>query len=131
VFTPLWLLQDKAYVARASAILMSPLAEAYMSLKSISSFTSKRDLATLGVFAASFAALLAFHMNVWGIVAISVLFVGYISWTSTAFLVSQQSFSGRSMTAWALPVGMAIIKVLFCLGLVWLVAWLARRLFGF
>jgi hypothetical protein len=102
-----------------------------MSLKSISSFTSKRDLATLGVFAASFAALLAFHMNVWGIVAIAVLFVGYISWTSTAFLVSQQSFSGRSMTAWALPVGMAVIKVLFCLGLVWLVAGLARRLFGF
>lgn len=30
-----------------------------------------------------------------------------------------------------LPVGMAVFKVLFCLGLVWLVAWLARRLFGF
>jgi len=102
-----------------------------MSLRSIRSFTSKRDLATLGAFAASFAALLAFRMNVWVIIAAFALFVGYSSWTSTAFLVSQQSFSGRSMTAWALPVGMAVFKVLICLGLVWLVVWLARQLFGF
>ena len=102
-----------------------------MALKDISSFTNKRDLVTLGVFAASFAALLAFHMNVWGLMIISALFVGYLSWATTAFLVRQYTFNGRSITAWALPVGMAVFKVLFCLGLVWLVVWLARRLFGF
>jgi len=102
-----------------------------MSLKSLSSFTSQRDLATLGVFAGTFAALLLFHMNVWGIVAIATLFVGYLSWAGTAFLVGQHTYSGRSISAWALPVGMAIFKVLFCLGLVWLIVWSARHLFGF
>lgn len=102
-----------------------------MTLKSMGSFTNKRDLATLAVFAASFAALLAFHMNGWGIIAVSALFVGYISWAATKFLVRQHTFNGRSITAWALPVGMAIFKVLFCLGLVWLVVWSARHLFGF
>ena len=101
-----------------------------MALKNMGSFTSKRDLALLGVFACSFAALLLFHMNVWGIIAVSVLFIGYTSWEATKFLVRQQTFSGRSLTAWALPVGMAIFKVLFCLGLVWSVVWFARRLFG-
>ena len=101
-----------------------------MTLKSIGSFTNKRDLATLAVFAASFAALLAFHMNGWGIITVFVLFVGYISWAATKFLVRQHTFNGRSITAWALPVGMAIFKVLVCLGLVWSVVWLVRRLFG-
>ena len=102
-----------------------------MSMKSIGSFTSKRDLATLGVFACSFAALLLFHMNAWGVFAVAGLFIVYLSWATTAFLVRQQSFSGRSITAWALPVAMAVFKVLACLGLVWLVVWLIRRLFGF
>ena len=102
-----------------------------MVLKDISSFTSKRDLVTFGVFAASFAALLVWHMNVWGLMMISALFAGYLSWATTAFLVRQHTFNGRSITAWSLPVGMAILKVMFCLGLVWLVVWLVRRLFGF
>ena len=79
-----------------------------MSMKSIGSFTSKRDLATLGVFACSFAALLLFHMNIWGIIVISALFIGYLSWAATAFLLGQHTFNGRSITAWVLPVGMAI-----------------------
>jgi len=102
-----------------------------MALNGIGSFTNKRDLATLAVFACSFAALLAFHMGVWGLVIISALFVGYLSWATTAFLVRQSTFNARSITAWALPVAMAIFKVLFCLGLVWLVVWSARHLFGF
>lgn len=101
-----------------------------MPLKSLGSFTSKRDLATLGVFACLFAALLLLHMNVWGLMIISALFVGYLSWATTAFLVRQHTFNSRSITAWALPVGMAIFKVLLCLGLVWSVVWFARRLFG-
>jgi hypothetical protein len=107
------------------------LEEVHMALKNTGSFTSKRDLATLGVFACSFAALLVFHTNVWGIIAVSVLFIGYFSWAATQFLVRQHTFNSRSITAWALPVGMAVFKVLFCLGLVWLVMWSARRLFGF
>ena len=102
-----------------------------MALNGIGSFTNKRDLATLAVFAASFAALLAFHMGVWGLMIISALFVGYLSWATTAFLVRQSTFNTRSITAWAMPVAMAILKVLSCLGLVWLVVWSARRLFGF
>jgi hypothetical protein len=100
-----------------------------MALKGMSSFTNRRDLATLGVFACTFAALLVFRINVWGILAVSALFIGYLSWATTAFLVRQNTFSGRNMTAWALPVGMAIFKVLFCLGLVSLVVWFARHLF--
>ena len=102
-----------------------------MALKNIGSVTTKRDLTILGAFACSFAALLLFHMNVWGIIIISILFVGYLSWAETAFLVRQNTFDGRSITAWALPMGMAIFKVLLCLGLVSLVVWCARHLFGF
>lgn len=102
-----------------------------MALANIGSITSKRDLMVLGVFAATFAALLLFRMNAWGILAVTVLFVGYLSWAATQFLVRQNTFDGRSITAWVLPVGMAIVKVLSCLGLVWLVVWLGRRLFGF
>ncbi len=101
-----------------------------MSLKSMGSFTNKRDLATLGVFAGSFTALLLFHTNVWAIIVIAALFVGYLSWASTAFLVNQHTYDGRSVTAWVLPVGMAIFKVLVCLGLVWLIVGSARHLFG-
>jgi hypothetical protein len=102
-----------------------------MPLKSIGSFTNKRDLTTLGVFACLFAASLLFHMNAWGIIAVSALFIGYVSWAGTKFLVSQHTFNSRNITAWVLPVGMAIIKVLFCLGLAWLVVWSAHHLFGF
>ena len=102
-----------------------------MALMNIGSFTSKRDLAILGVFAGSFAALLLFRLNVWGILVISALFTGYLSWAATRFLVRQQTFSSRSITAWALPVGMAVFKVLLCLGLVWLVVWSFRHLTGF
>ena len=102
-----------------------------MALTSIGSITSKRDLAILGVFAGSFAALLLFRMNVWGILVIAALFMGYLSWAATQFLVRQHTFNGRSITAWALPVGMAVFKVLVCLGLVWVLVWVVRRLFGF
>jgi hypothetical protein len=102
-----------------------------MALANIGSFTSKRDLAILGVFAGSFAVLLLFRMNVWGILVISALFIGYLSWAATQFLVRQHTFNSSSLTAWVLPVGMAIFKVLCCLGLVWLVVWCVRHLFGF
>jgi hypothetical protein len=102
-----------------------------MAFTSIGSITSKRDLAILGVFAGSFAALLLFRMNGWGILVISAMFIGYLSWAATRFLVRQHTFNSRNITAWALPVGMAVFKVLFCLGLVWVVVWCVRRLFGF
>jgi len=102
-----------------------------MALANIGSFTSKRDLAILGVFAGSFAALLLFRINVWGILVMAVLFTGYLSWAPTQFLMRQHTFNSRSITAWALPVGMAILKVFICLGLVWLVVWFVRHLFGF
>ena len=97
---------------------------------SMGSFTSRRDLATLGLFAGLFAALLLFRMNGWVIIVIAALFIGYLSWAGTAFLMSQHTYNGRSITAWDLPVGMAVFKVLLCLGLVWLVVGSARHLFG-
>ena len=102
-----------------------------MSLKNTSNFTNQRDLATLGVFSCSFAALLLFHMSGWGIIVLSALFIGYLSWASTAFLMRQHTFNGRSISVWALPVGMATFKVLFCLGLVWLVVLFAHHAFRF
>jgi len=101
-----------------------------MSYKSMGSFTSQRDLTTLAVFACSFAALLLFHMHVWGIVVIAALFIGYLSWATTAFLFRQHALNTRSIGAWILPVGMAVFKVLGCFALVWAVVWSARRLFG-
>jgi len=70
-------------------------------------------------------------MGVWGLMIISALFVGYLSWATTTFLIRQSTFNARSITAWALPVAMAIFKVLSCLGLVWLAVRSARHLFGF
>ncbi|HTS16873.1 MAG TPA: hypothetical protein VMP11_04815 [Verrucomicrobiae bacterium] len=102
-----------------------------MALADIGSLTNKRDLAKLGVFAGSFAALLMFRVNVWGILLTSVLFMGYLSWAATQFLVRQHTFSNRTITAWALPVGVAVFKVLLCLGLVWMVVWSVRHLTGF
>ena len=102
-----------------------------MDLTNTGSFTSKRDLAVLGVLAISFAALLLFHANVWGILVISALFISYSSWAATRFFVRQHTFNSRSITAWALPVGMAVFKVLLCLGLVWLAVWFVRCLLGF
>ena len=102
-----------------------------MALTNIGRFTSKRDLAVLGVFAVSFAALLLSCLNVWGIIAVAAVFAVYLSWAATQFLVRQQTFSSRSITAWALPVSMAVFKVLFCLGLVWLLVWSFRHLTGF
>jgi hypothetical protein len=107
------------------------LDEPQMTFSNISSFTSKRDLAVLGLFAGSFAALLLLRMNTWGILVISGFFISYLSWAATRFLVRQHTFNSRNMMAWALPVGMAAFKVFLCLGLVWLVVWSARRLFGF
>jgi len=101
-----------------------------MSIKSLGSFTNRRDLVTLGALAATFAALLAFHVSNWVIVSIAISFTVYLSWSATAFLVGQHSYNGKTIAAWVLPVGMAIFKVLLCLGLVWLVVSPARHAFG-
>lgn len=102
-----------------------------MVIKSISSFIGKRELAAWGILASCFAALIALHMNVWVFIVVSVLFMGYVSWTATAFLVNRQDFSGRKVMAWALPVCLAMLQALVCLGLAALVLWVAHRLFRF
>lgn len=101
-----------------------------MVIKSIISFVGKRELAALGILASAFAAFMAFHLNVWSFVAVSVLFIGYASWTASAFFVTQQNFSSRRITACALPVGIAILQAFVCLGLVWLIVWSVRHVFG-
>jgi hypothetical protein len=102
-----------------------------MVIKSITSFIGKRELAAWGILASCFVALIAFQMNVWGFVVVSMLFIGYISWTATAFLVNRQDFSRRKVMAWALPVCLAMLQALVCLGLAALILWVAHRLFRF
>ena len=101
-----------------------------MVIKSIVGFVGKKELTALGVLAVIFAALLAFDLNVWSFVAVSVLFIVYASWTSTAYLATQQSFNRKTVATCALPVGLATLETLVCLGLVWLVVWAARLIFG-
>jgi hypothetical protein len=97
---------------------------------SIMGFIGKRQLVALGILAAAFAAFMAFHLNVWSFIAASVVFIVYASWTATAFLASQHNFNGKTITACAWPVGLAVVQALSCLGLVWLVVRLVRRVFG-
>ena len=101
-----------------------------MVIKDIISFVGKRQLAALGILASVFAVLMAFHLSVWSFIAVSALFIGYASWTATAFLATQQNFSGRGVTACAWPVGIAILQAAVCFGLVWLIVWSVRHVFG-
>jgi hypothetical protein len=101
-----------------------------MAIKSIFGFIGKRELIALAILTSAFAIFLAFHLGVWTFVVVSVLFIGYASRTASTFFVTQQSFSGRRIAAFAWPVGFAVIQTLACLGLVGLVVWAARRLFG-
>ena len=102
-----------------------------MITKSTTSFIGKRELAAWGILAVSFGALIAFHMNVWSFIGVAALFIGYISWTATAFLVGRQDFSRRQIMSWAFPVCLAMLQALACLGLAWLILWIARQLFRF
>jgi hypothetical protein len=101
-----------------------------MAIKNIISFIGKRELTALAILAAAFAAFLAFDLNLWSFVAVSVLFVGYVSRTASAFFVTQHNYSGRRIAAYAMPVGLAIVQALVCLGLVWLIVWSVRHMFG-
>ena len=102
-----------------------------MVIKNIPTFIGKRELAAWGILAVAFGSLIAFHMNVWGFIAVAALFIGYISWSATAFLVGRQDFSRRQIMSWAFPVCLAMLQALACLGLAWLILWIARQLFRF
>jgi hypothetical protein len=85
-------------------------------------------LALWGIIASSFVALILFHVNVWALLVVSVAFIAYVSRTTSAFLVRQHQFRSGDMAAWARAACMATVEVLACLGLVWLILWLARHL---
>jgi len=102
-----------------------------MAIKNITSFIGKRELAAWGILASSFVALIALHMKPWGFIAVAVLFIGYISWPATAFLVGRHDFSRRQIVSWMFPVCLAILQSLVCLGLAWLILSIARYLFRF
>jgi len=99
-------------------------------VKNILGFIGKRELAALGILASAFVALMAFHLNVWSFIAVSALFIAYASWTATAFLATQHNLNRRSIAACAWPVGIAIVQALACFGLVWLIVWSVRHVFG-
>jgi hypothetical protein len=101
-----------------------------MPINSIISFAGKKQWAALAVLACCFGAFMAFDLGVWYFVAGTALFVGYATWTATAFFASQGNFSGRRIAACALPVGIAIVQALVCFGVVWVIAWAARQVFG-
>jgi hypothetical protein len=95
------------------------------------SFIGKRELAAWGILASVFVALIIFHMNVWGFIAVAALFVGYISRTATAFLVGRRNFDRGQIMSWAFLVCLAMLQALACLGLAWTILWIARQLFKF
>jgi hypothetical protein len=99
-------------------------------IKSLFGFVGKREWAALGILAAAFAAFMVFRLNAWTFIATSLLFIIYVSWSASAFFLTQQNFSGKRITAFALPVGIAVVQTFVCLGLVWLIVRLARHLFG-
>src|ERR1043166_4197442 len=102
-----------------------------MVIKNIPTFIRKRESAAWGILAAAFGALITFHMNMWSFIAVAALFIGYIYWTATAFLVGRQDFSRRQIMSWAFSVCLAMLQALACLGLAWLILWIARQLFRF
>jgi hypothetical protein len=101
-----------------------------MIIKSLIGFVGKREWTALGILAAAFAAFMVFQLNVWSFIAVSVLFIIYVYWTASAFFMTQQNYSGKRITALALPVGIALFQTLVCLGLVWLIVWSVRHAFG-
>jgi hypothetical protein len=101
-----------------------------MEFSNIISFGGRRQWGALGILAAAFAALLAFDLNAWFFVAISVFFIGYICRSFSAGFISEHDYSGGRILAYLLPVGMAVVQTLVCLGVVWLVFWSARPYFA-
>jgi len=99
-------------------------------MKAILSFVGKRELVALAILASAFACFMAFRLNAWSFIAVSVLFIGYASRTASVFFVTQQNFSGKRIAACVLPVAMAIVQAFVCLGLVWTIVWSVRHLFG-
>jgi hypothetical protein len=89
----------------------------------------KREWVAWGILIACFLALIAFQLSVWLFIAAVVLFVGYISWITSAYFVSQGNMGKRALAALAVPVCLAIFKAAICLGVAWLLRWCAGRLF--
>jgi len=102
-----------------------------MAIKNITSFIGKRELAAWGILASCFVALIALHMKTWGFIIVAVLFIGYISWPATVFLVGRRDFGRRQIASWVFPVCLAMVQALVCLGLAWLILSIARYLVWF
>jgi hypothetical protein len=101
-----------------------------MEFKSSNCLIGKREVVALSVAVCVFAALLTLQCALWSFFVVAVLFVGYASWSTTAYLANQDHFSRRSITACIWPVGIAMLEALISLGLGWLIVWLAHRIFG-
>jgi hypothetical protein len=101
-----------------------------MALKHMMGYIGKREFAAWGVLAATFVGLIALHLPVWVFLAVAAVFIGYVSWNSSAFFVTQGTMSRQTITAWAWPVGLATFQAGCGLGVAWLVFWLGRRLLG-
>lgn len=101
-----------------------------MAIKQMMRYIGKRELVAWTILTGVFIALIAFHFSVWGFLTAAVLFIGYISWNSSAFFIARGDVSGKTIAAWVWPVGLATIKAAVGLGVAWLIFWLAHRLFG-
>ena len=104
-----------------------------MSIKDIAShvYVGKGQLVAWGVLAISFVTMILLHTSAWGFVVVSLLFIGYMTWAGTRFLVGTHGISKGNFVAWLFPVGLAALKALACLGLAWLMVWIMRRVFNF
>jgi hypothetical protein len=93
-------------------------------------FIGKRELAAWGILAAAFIAFLAYQFPVWGFLAAAIVFISYVSWTTSSFFVTQGDLSRKTIAALAWPVGLATVKAAVVLGVAWSIYWLWHRLFG-
>lgn len=102
----------------------------HMGLMNIISFGGRRQWVALGILSAAFTWFLAAGLDVWFFVAVSVLFIAYVSRSFSSSFISEHDYSGGRILAYLLPLGMAVVQTLVCLGLVWVIVWTVRRQLG-
>ena len=70
-----------------------------MPISTMMRYIGKRELVAWGILTAAFVALMAFHGSVRVFAVVAVAFVGYVSWTTSAFFMTTGDMRGRAVTA--------------------------------
>ena len=99
-----------------------------MGLANMISFGGLRQWLALGALAVGLAVIMVFGMNPLWVIAVSVLYIGYTTWSASAFFVREHNYSGGRIAAYMLPVGIAVVQALICAGVIWLIVASVRGL---